>query len=63
MDVKNGDDLGCGEITIKLCSNPCKNPDFLYHNEDNDLCYASMASKLAASQDCKELCGNDVSKL
>jgi hypothetical protein len=38
-DVKFVDaSWGCADASVKLCNNPCKNPEYLYTNA-NGLCY------------------------
>jgi hypothetical protein len=43
-----------------LCTNPCKNPDFVYYNEKTKLCYSTyVLSNLGETKDCETFCGVD----
>jgi hypothetical protein len=59
-DIKYG--TGCGDAIVKLCDNPCRNPDFSYPNVNTDLCYKTkvLADKGGYS-DCDSWCTNDLS--
>jgi len=55
-NVKYG--TGCGDTSVKLCDNPCKNPDFLYSK--NNLCYSTKLIADGGGNECKSWCTNDV---
>jgi hypothetical protein len=52
----------CPNVTTKLCDNPCKEPNFLFTNE-NGLCYSSKALADEGKKECGTFCGYDKSLL
>ena len=46
----------------KLCSNPCKNPDFVHYSTKANVCYKTFAEATAGAGACDSWCTNDLNK-
>jgi hypothetical protein len=50
----------CGDATLKLCDNQCKNPEFKYYSTRSNICYNKKELADAGTGPCNTWCTNNL---